>query len=163
MARQPVPVRAKEAADHGWIDAVLREQWGDGPILVHGASFDARALPALIAGNREGLATYAIDAGRGEAELVTLNALVPAKGIGNALLLALRALLAGDGVMRLRVTTTNDNLRALGFYQKRGFRLTAVRPGAVAEGRRLKPSIPLFGSNGIPLNDEIDLVMDLKR
>jgi len=161
MTPRPVAVRPSEAADQSWIDTVLREQWGEGPAVAHGTAFDACALPALIAGEREGLATYVLDAGRAEAELVTLNALIPGKGVGTALIEALRKLLVRKGIARLRVTTTNDNLRALGFYQKRGFRLIAVRPGAVAESRKLKPSIPLIGAGGIPLNDEIELMLDL--
>ena len=161
ISRRPVPVRPKQAADQSWIDAILREHWGDGPIIIHGVAFDARALPALIAGDREGLATYSIDAGGRAAELVTLNALRPRNAIGSALVAALRDLLAERGITNLRVTTTNDNLAALAFYQKRGFHLVAVRPGAVTESRKLKPSIPLIGENGIPLNDEIDLVLKI--
>jgi hypothetical protein len=57
----------------------------------------------------------------------------------------------------LRVTTTNDNLNALRFYQRRGFRMTEIRPGAVDKARYLKPSIPLAGEFGIPIHDEIEL------
>jgi hypothetical protein len=48
----------------------------------------------------------------------------------------------------LRVTTTSDNLNALRFYQRRGFRITEVRPGAVDESRLIKPSILLIGEYG---------------
>lgn len=58
---------------------------------------------------------------------------------------------------RIWLITTNDNLNALGFYQKRGFRIKAVYPGAVDEARRIKPEIPLAASNGIPIRDEIEL------
>jgi hypothetical protein len=57
--------------------------------------------------------------------------------------------------------TTNDNLNALRFYQKRGFRLAALYPGAVDESRTIKPQIPLVGENGIPLHDEIRLELAL--
>ncbi|EPE61206.1 hypothetical protein L479_02426 [Exiguobacterium sp. S17] len=53
--------------------------------------------------------------------------------------------------------TTNDNLRALAFYQKRGWRLAGIIPGAVDEARLQKPSIPMIGEHGIPLHDEIIL------
>jgi len=53
--------------------------------------------------------------------------------------------------------TTNDNLPALRFYQKQGFRLIVLYPGAVEESRRLKPSIPLAGHADIPIRDEIQL------
>jgi len=52
-------------------------------------------------------------------------------------------------------------LNALGFYQKRGFELVAVHRGAVNESRKIKPSIPLVGMNGIPLRDEIELEIKL--
>jgi pimeloyl-ACP methyl ester carboxylesterase len=58
------------------------------------------------------------------------------------------------------VVTTNDNTDALRFYQRVGFRLREARVGAVDEARRtLKPSIPRAGRHGIPLRDEIELVL----
>jgi ribosomal protein S18 acetylase RimI-like enzyme len=65
------------------------------------------------------------------------------------------------GCVRLWLITTNDNLHALGFYQKSGFRLVALHPDAVAESRRLKPSIPEVGLDTIPLRDEIELTVNL--
>jgi hypothetical protein len=62
---------------------------------------------------------------------------------------------------RLTVTTTNDNLDALRFYQRRDFRLIAVRPGAADEARRLKPQIPEVGNYDIPLHDELELAREL--
>lgn len=58
--------------------------------------------------------------------------------------------------------TTNDNVDALRFYQRRGFRIVAVRTGAVDEARSaLKPGIPHRGHYGIPLRDEIELAQPL--
>src|SRR5215469_9765246 len=76
---------------------------------------------------------------------------------GSALIDALIAVLRDAGHDRPLVTTTNDNLAALGFYQRRGFRVHAIRCGAVDEARLRKPTIPLVGFNGIELHDEIDL------
>ena len=54
--------------------------------------------------------------------------------------------------------TTNDNLDALAFYQRRGFRLSGLRVGAVDEARRtLKPALPVIGEHGIELHDELEL------
>ncbi|MFD0788518.1 GNAT family N-acetyltransferase, partial [Micromonospora azadirachtae] len=64
------------------------------------------------------------------------------------------------GLPRLWLITTNDNLRALRFYQRRGLRLVGVDPGAVDRARRLKPEIPLLGEDGIPLHDE--LILELR-
>jgi ribosomal protein S18 acetylase RimI-like enzyme len=77
-------------------------------------------------------------------------------GIGSALVMALVDRVGPGG--RIWVVTTNDNVDALRFYQRRGFRLRAVRPGAVDEARRtLKPEIPAAGRYGIPLRDEVEL------
>jgi hypothetical protein len=91
------------------------------------------------------------------AELVMLDAITAGLGVGTALIEALLSRLSAEGVEILRVTTTNDNLSALRFYQRRDFRITEVRPGAVDDARRLKPSIPIVGEYGIPIRDEIDL------
>ena len=65
------------------------------------------------------------------------------------------------GTRYLRVATTNDNLPALQFYQKRGFSIHAVRVNGVEIARRMKPTIPAFGFEGIPIRDEIDLMLQL--
>ena len=63
-----------------------------------------------------------------------------------------------QGCTRLWVITTNDNVDALRFYQRRGFRLVRVHRGAVDRSRAsLKPEIPPVGAYGIPLRDEIEL------
>jgi hypothetical protein len=38
----------------------------------------------------------------------------------------------------------------------------ALRPNAVADARRVKPSIPQSGAYGLPIRDEIDLILDLR-
>jgi GNAT superfamily N-acetyltransferase len=70
---------------------------------------------------------------------------------------AVRAEAKRLGCHQVTLTTTNDNIGALRFYQRRGFRLAAVRPGAVDRTRQRKPEIPRTGDFGIPLRDEIDL------
>jgi GNAT superfamily N-acetyltransferase len=151
-----IRVRRKEATDQAWIEEVLTRWWGGPRVVVHGEEFDAALLPALVAGDREGLLTFAATPPR--AEIVTLNALTPWRGVGTALLAALAADLAASGVREIHLTTTNDNLDALRFYQRRGFRIAAVRPGAVDAARLRKPSIAAVGNYGIPRHDEIELV-----
>ena len=63
-----------------------------------------------------------------------------------------------QGCTRLWVITTNDNVDALRFYQRRGFCLVGVHRGAVDRSRAsLKPEIPAAGAYRIPLRDEIEL------
>ena len=94
----------------------------------------------------------------GGAYLVSIDAEPSGAGIGSALLTAVESAARDAGCVRLVLDTTNDNLEALGFYQRRGFRIVAVRPGAVDEARRtLKPTIPELGASGIPMRDELTL------
>ena len=93
--------------------------------------------------------------------MVTFNSTVEGQGIGTALLEAVKLAAVEAGCNRLWVITTNDNWPALRYYQKRGFRLRAVYPDALDHSRKLKPEIPLFGLEGIPLRDEIELEMRL--
>jgi ribosomal protein S18 acetylase RimI-like enzyme len=93
--------------------------------------------------------------------LVTINAFVDGLGVGGALVDAVADQARGLGCRRLWLITTNDNTRALRFYQRHGFRLVAVHTGAIAESRRLKPGISLIGNDGIPIRDELELERDL--
>ena len=86
-------------------------------------------------------------------EVLTLHAAERGRGVGTALIEA-----AAERLGRLWLITTNDNVDALRFYQRRGFRLVALHRGAVDESRaRLKPEIPETGDHGIPLRDELEL------
>ena len=93
----------------------------------------------------------------GVLEIATINALDLYQGIGTLLIEAVRAEAKRLGCHQVTLTTTNDNIGALRFYQRRGFRLAAIRPGAVDRTRQRKPDIPRTGDFGIPLRDEIDL------
>lgn len=65
-------VRPKTAADQAWVGAILVRSWGSAQIFAGGEVFDAANLPALIAGERQGLATFAVAPERASARLVTL-------------------------------------------------------------------------------------------
>ena len=65
------------------------------------------------------------------------------------------------GCSRITLITTNDNLPALRFYQKRGFDMVRLYRNAVEHSRKIKPEIPLTGMDGIPLKHEIELEMTL--
>ena len=82
-------------------------------------------------------------------------------GVGAALLEAALEEARRAGCRRAWLVTTNDNLPAVRFYQKRGWRIRAIRPGAIRESRRQKPEIPEMGVDGIPIRDEIELELPL--
>jgi hypothetical protein len=57
---------------------------------------------------------------------------------------------------RVWLVTTNDNVPAQAWYERRSFRRVAVHEGAVSVSRKLKPSIPLIAHGGVPVTDEIE-------
>ena len=144
------------------MEAFLRDH-GTLRVARRGALVDALDHPSISAWSGDelvGVATYLVD-GDG-CELLTLHAATRLTGIGSALLAAVVHIAREAGCTRLWVVTTNDNVEALRFYQRRGFRLTVVRPGAVDRSREeLKPEIPTSGTFNIPLRDELELEMDL--
>lgn len=157
-------IRPAEPDDRSWIGEILRTRWGGTNMLVRGRLVQAVNLPALLVereGRRCGLATYTLDGGT--CEIITLDALEQRTGVGSALLEAVADEARRQGAGRLTIVTTNDNLDALRFYQRRGFRLAALRPGAIAEHRTLKPSIPATGDYGIPVCDELELERTLRN
>ncbi len=131
-------------------------------IISKGRVYYADQLSGFVAfedQERAGLATYNIEGD--DCELVSIQSLRDERGSGSALLAAVRDVAKRAGCKRLRLITTNDNLRALGFYQKRGMALVAVYRNAMEASRKLKPQIPMRGLNGIPLRDEIELELIL--
>jgi GNAT superfamily N-acetyltransferase len=103
-----------------------------------------------------GVLTFVI--GERDCEILTLHCAERLRGTGTALIEAVEKLAADAGCARLWLITTNDNVDALRFYQRRGFRLAALHRGAVDESRaRLKPEIPPVGEHGIELRDELEL------
>ena len=124
-----------------------------------GELVDALDHPAVLAwssGRLVGVATYVVDGD--DCEVLTLHAASRLTGTGTALLSSVQDIAREAGCARLWLVTTNDNVEAIRFYQRRGFRLTALRPGAVDSSRQsLKPEIPSSGFFGIPLRDELEL------
>ena len=88
---------------------------------------------------------------------MSINATVEGLGAGSALISAVEQAVNRAGVGRIWLITSNDNLDALRFYQRRGYRITAVYPNAIDEARKLKPTIPQVGYYEIPIHDEIEL------
>lgn len=155
-----IAVRDLASADVGWaaslLDAELAGRWQ----ARRGELVDVLDRPGLVAeldGEAVGLLTFRRDPD-GECEIEALVARARGRGLGTALV---EELVWRAGTGPIRVVTTNDNLVALAFYQRRGFRLDELRRGAVDEARRtLKPTIGTLGQGGIPIRDELELVLD---
>jgi ribosomal protein S18 acetylase RimI-like enzyme len=153
-----VLVRPLVAADQRWAQEALRQVWGSTSVARKGELVDAGELPGFVAvvdGRMAGLVTYAR---RGdELEIVTLHVDEEGRGVGRGLMDGVLRHARGAGIRRMWLTTTNDNVRALAFYQRWGMDLVALVRDGVADSRLVKPSIPTTGSNGIPVRHELEL------
>ncbi len=151
-------------ADRDWLLALWRREWLGEFVVTRGRVHrldDLQAVIALDINERVGAATFRIDGDN--CELVSLNVLTPALGIGTRLVEAVQGIAQANRCQRLTLITTNDNIESLRFYQRRGFCLSEIHPGAIDAMRRLKPTIPLIGAHGIPVRDEIELELVLQQ
>lgn len=142
-----------------WMD-----HWGGDCMIVHGATFKPERLEAFVAEENHhwlGLITFYVL--KNECEIISLDSLRQGQGIGSSLVEEVITEARQRRCSRIFLSTTNDNLRALGFYQKRGFELVCIRRGALNETRKVKPGVPWIGENGIPLRDEIELELSLNK
>jgi len=148
--------------DRVFLEELLRLRWSGGALMLRGRIVhpkDVEALAAYHDGRLAGVATWLLEGP--VMYLATLNNITDQRGVGIALLDAMTALGREKGSALLRVIVTNDNLYALGFYQRRGFRIIAVYPGAIDTIRTMIPSIPIVGANRIAIRDEIELEVAL--
>jgi ribosomal protein S18 acetylase RimI-like enzyme len=163
-AAAAVSVRALAPHDVDWAAETLGGGLSGRFQARRGELIDVLADAGLVAergGQRVGLLTHRQD-GPGRIEISALLAVEQRTGVGSALVRALLPIARDAGVREIRVTTTNDNLTALAFYQRHGFRLAELRAAAVDESRRtLKPSIPETGEDDLPLRDELELSLEI--
>jgi GNAT superfamily N-acetyltransferase len=160
----PLRIRAATAADRPALAPFLA-RWHSLRVARRGALEHPLDHPALLAeagAELLGVLTYAI---RGaDCEVMTLHTDRQWSGVGTALLAEAKRIARAAGCTRLWLITTNDNVDALRFYQRRGFRLAALHRGAVEDSRaRLKPEIPAVGAYGIALRDELELEQAIGR
>jgi ribosomal protein S18 acetylase RimI-like enzyme len=152
-----VAVRRLDSSDRPWLVDTLNEAFAGVIAARRGAAVDASVLPgfcAAVDGRRVGVLTFQIV--DGACEVVALACSEEGRGVGQALMNAVRDHAVAAGCRRLWLITTNDNVRAFRFYQLWGMDLRALHRHGVARVRALKPSIPPTGADGIPLEHELE-------
>ena len=155
-------IRQIDQADRKQIDAFIVRRWYTMQMVVHGERIDLGSADGFYTcdGNEiTGLITFR--AREKEMEILSLDSLHEHRGNGTALLNAATEEARNSGLERIMLMTTNDNLPALRFYQKRGFDLVRIHRNALEQARKIKPEIPLTGMDGIPLRHEIELELIL--
>lgn len=139
------------------INAQIAVEWA-GPVIVsRGVAYDTSCAPGFMAVDGSTLYGYALyNIVRDQCELLVLQSIIENQGAGSALINAVIDAARAAGCARVWLITTNDNIHAIRFYQRFGFELDAVHIGAIEQSRRLKPSIPLLGCDGIPIRHEFE-------
>lgn len=165
-------IRPLERSDREWVAHFLDKRWGTTQIVSRGKAVYGHLLPGFMAErggaeveedvseegrNAENIGLITVHIGEKECEITTLDSLDESMGVGSALVEAVENWAQEAGIKRLWLITTNDNLEALKFWQKRGYELVSVHRNAIADARRIKPQIPITGLNGITIRDEIEL------
>lgn len=152
-----ITIREIRPNDEDWVKKTIVDSWSS-ETVIGTKSFIATDLPGFVAeleGKSVGLLTYNIE-GK-DLEIVSIDSLAEGKGVGGALMDAAKEKAKENNLEKVVLVTSNDNVDALKFYQKRGFRIVKVIPGAIDEARKIKPQIPLLGNYGIPLRDALEL------
>lgn len=160
MARREI-----QSSDRDELAGFIERHWNAQVVMSKGRVYYPHKQPGFIDWRDDqivGALTYHVHDPPREMEILTLNSTRAGHGIGSALMLQAIGKARELGCVRVWLTTTNDNLRAIGFYQRLGFRMVELNLGAVDEARKTKKSIPLVGERGIPIHDEIVMALDVK-
>ncbi len=146
------------------VNDILREEWESTNIMIRGQIIDGTKLDGFLAiSDNEivGLITYLIK--DNECEICSLNSFVENKGIGSSLIENVKNLARNKNCNRLKLVTTNDNIRGIEFYQRRGFVFSKIYVDSIKNARKLKPEIPMYADNGLPIRDELEFEIILKH
>ena len=154
-------IRQIDQQNRKQFDAFIIRQWYTMQMVVRGERIDLGNADGFFAFDDEiiGLITYRL-LGK-EMEILSLDSIRENQGIGTVLLNEVIRKAKELGMSSISLITTNDNIPALRFYQKRGFDMVHLYRNALDQARKLKPEIPLIGMDGIPLRHEIELEMKI--
>lgn len=141
------------------INTIMINNWGATEIILRNKIIDGTKSKGFIAEDNNKMVGFLLyDINDDICEIIALYSFIEKKGIGTFLLNKIKEIATLKKCERIVVITTNDNLIALKFYQKRGFFLSKLYCNVFDNIRKIKPNLPKLGENNIPLNDEIELV-----
>lgn len=144
------------------VNDFIMEYWYTTKMILRGEEIDMTAVEGIVIsenGEIIGLLTYIVY--DDTLEITSLDSLRENQGIGTMLLERVTSIAKEAGCKKIVVVTTNDNIKAIRFYQRRGYDMAHLYRNALEVSRKLKPEIPLIGENGIPLRHEIEFEMIL--
>lgn len=157
--REPVKYSTREskAEDSEIIGELVKQFWGEEVQEIFGIKFKVKDLPAFLAivqGKIVGFISF-FELNKKDILIVALGVLPKYQGvgIGKALLRAVEDRARKLFKEKLLVSTSNDDLLALAFYQLNDFQIYEAVPNAISR----KHGRVLPGIGKIPIRDEIRL------
>lgn len=148
--------------DNEFLKMFFDEHWGGTKMISKGIIYNAIDENVLLykAGNDiKGVLVFTQN--KDFCEILTLEALEKFHGIGSKLLSHLELMMLKEGITKIKLITSNDNLDAMRFYQRKGFSFKSIYKDAIREARILKPEIPYLGNNDIEIKDEIEFEKEI--
>jgi len=130
--------------------------WGEEEQLTFGRVLSVAELPTYVARAKDRIVGFVSFTDFNEALLIAALAVQPdyqGFGVGTSLIKKVETEGKRLGKKKVLVSTSNDDLPALAFYQSIGFWIFEVKPNAIAEkhGKIMK------GIGGLPVRDELRL------
>jgi GNAT superfamily N-acetyltransferase len=157
----PVLVREAGNGDRERAQALFRRHFGHIPIVAFGEVIpldDAATLVAEVENEVGGALAWRPFKGAFHIIAVASDPMWQRAGLGGHLVAEAEILARREQHGRMIATITNDNIPALYFYQRRGYRVSAVVSDSVAPHARTETP----GFAGIPILDEIHLSKNLR-
>lgn len=146
------------------VNRFIHENWHSTDMVLRGKITDMTLVNGIIVYESNiiiGLITYEII--NRECEILSLDSKQENKGIGTELVNRVIEIARSNNCNKIKLITTNDNINAIKFYQRRGFDMVRINHNALNISRQLKPTIPLYGEFGIPLMHEIEFEMMIEK
>lgn len=148
--------KAVSLRDQKKIKEVVRLFWGEQEQLTFDKVFRLAELPAFVAKVGKEVAGFVSFAEMQDDLIVVALGILPeyqGSGIGSSLIAKVEGEARKLGSKRIVVSTSNDDLPALAFYQSLGFQIYEVRPNVIAE----KHGGVMRGIGDMPVRDELRL------
>ena len=144
------------------VNTFIKEHWYTTTMIIRGRVIDMTKTEGFYFSDGENiidLITYIVY--DNILEITSLDSLQENQGIGSKLIETVIHEAKERKVQKIVLITTNDNINAIRFYQKRGFDMAHLFRNALDISRELKPEIPLIGENSIPLRHEIEFELSI--
>jgi ribosomal protein S18 acetylase RimI-like enzyme len=138
------------------IQEFVKRFWGEEEQLTFDRKFAVARLPAYVAKVDNSITGFVSFAEMDDAMIIVALGVLPKyqnAGVGRGLIRKVEDESRRLKKKKLLVSTSNDDLPALAFYQFNGFQIYEVKPNVIAE----KHGMILKGIGGLPIRDELRL------